>query len=68
MRRMVLADDQPIDKLDLLRSPMNNVMATVAASLKELARYKALYGPLPDDDDKDTAKATIADISGSETE
>ncbi|KAF9879780.1 protein phosphatase 2C [Colletotrichum karsti] len=48
--RHIVIGNAPLAQLDDLRAPMNDILDSVAKQMAELARYKALYGELTDED------------------
>ncbi|KAL0938749.1 adenylate cyclase (protein phosphatase 2C) [Colletotrichum truncatum] len=48
--RHIMMGNAPLEQLEDLRSPMNDILDQVAKQMAELARYKALYGELSDTD------------------
>lgn len=73
--RHIAIGSGPITKLNDLRAPMNDVLSTLKEQMEELARYKAKYGSLEDDegdiDDTATDNNSSGDVDtldGSDTE
>ncbi|KAF6830796.1 adenylate cyclase (protein phosphatase 2C) [Colletotrichum plurivorum] len=48
--RHIVIGNAPIEQLEDLRAPMNDILDQVAKQMAELARYKAMYGELSDED------------------
>lgn len=60
MRHLALGGGM-IEKIEDLRAPMADVLASLAEQLAELQAYKARFGEIYD-------SSTIDDVSGSDTE
>lgn len=50
--RHIAAGGGHISKLEDLRTPMPEILTALEKQLKELEKYKAMYGPLSDDEDE----------------